>query len=176
MFGTTELRTSKPIAQVIPDSCLARYIIAILTVVFLSAAHVRTAPGELDTSFGDGGVSLTYVLNNYTGYNGPSTMLLQPDGKILVCGQIDIYGDDGQFFLARLTPSGSLDPTFGYQGIIVSSYNDPYVGADMALQPDGRIVVVGNHGDHVVLQRYDSNGDLDLSFGDGGTALLEIDG
>jgi uncharacterized delta-60 repeat protein len=148
----------------------------LLTFVHLTPAQSR--PGDIDTTFGSGGVSLTRFSNIYTGYFGPSTLLIQPDGKILVCGQIDIYGKDGYFFIARLQPSGVLDPTFGSQGMIIgpSPDNGAYPGADMALQPDGRIVIVGHNGGQVSLQRYEPNGFIDHSFGEGGTATLEIEG
>jgi uncharacterized delta-60 repeat protein len=148
----------------------------LVLLILVNSTSGQSRPGDIDTTFGSGGVSITRVGSIFTGYNGPSTMLLQPDGKILVCGQIDNYGGDGHFFLARLTSSGALDPTFGSQGMIISSPNDAYPGADMALQPDGRIVIVGHDGGQVSLQRYEQNGFIDHSFGDGGTATLEIEG
>lgn len=152
---------------------------ALLTAAgFLIPSIAQPHPGDIDHSFGDGGISITQVINNYTGYNGPSTMLLQPDGKILICGQIDIYGKDGYFFIARLQPSGALDPTFGFQGMIVGPDDSggAYPGADMALQSDGRIVTAGNHGEQLILQRYEPNGFIDHSFGGGGTSTLDIEG
>jgi len=59
---------------------------------------------------------------------------------------------------------GNLDTSFGEKGVMIenrfaSSYND------MAYQPDGKIILVGNG---FVLSRYNSDGSPDLSFGDNG--------
>jgi uncharacterized delta-60 repeat protein len=66
-----------------------------------------TAEGELDPSFGDGGK----VLTHFTGSSYAEGVVIQPDGKIVAAG-----GGAGYFVLARYSPSGKLDPTFGRGG------------------------------------------------------------
>jgi len=137
---------------------------------------ILAAPGDLDLSFGNGGI-VSEVITNIGHYRQPSSILVQPDGKILVSGQIDEYGDLVSFFLARYNSAGSLDSSFGENGVIVApiDYSGEFVGADMALQPDGKIVTVGyqnyNSNIELAVNRYNSNGTLDTSFGTGGRAV-----
>jgi uncharacterized delta-60 repeat protein len=69
---------------------------------------------------------------------------------------------------------GDLDPTFGNGGKVLTDLSG---GVDnlskIALQPDGKIVAVGNYrltngNSHIQLARYNSNGTLDSTFGTGG--------
>jgi len=85
---------------------------------------IVTAAGDLDPTFGNGGVVITPITNSATLYDEPKSMLVQPDGKIVVCGMIH-YSDDEtsypvSFFLARYHPTGALDPSFGNNGVITA--------------------------------------------------------
>jgi uncharacterized delta-60 repeat protein len=67
--------------------------------------------------------------------------------------------------------AGSLDPTFGQGGRVVSSFGSPIGVANAALQSDGKIVVlISNHNVNFALVRFQSNGSVDTSFGSGGVA------
>lgn len=89
-----------------------------------------------------------------------------PDGKILISGSFDSYNGVYRRKIARLTPSGLLDPTF-----------DPAGGGDntiwdFSLQPDGNIVVVGEFTQFNDLRRryvarLFTNGVADVSFNPG---------
>ena len=76
--------------------------------------------GELDSRFGAGGIAPTI--------DSARTSALQSDGKIVVVGSK----------LARHNVDGSLDQTFGVNGIV------QYPGRAVAVQQDGRIVVAGS--------------------------------
>lgn len=73
-----------------------------------------------------------------------------------------------------------LDPTFGTGGVVSTSTSPTFAGAlAMALQPDGRIVVVGSTGTtgnaaDLLLIRYLPDGSLDPSFGVGGITTLDV--
>jgi uncharacterized delta-60 repeat protein len=72
--------------------------------------------------------------------------------------------------LAYAAP-GSLDPTFGQGGKVVSSFGSPIVVVNAALQSDGKIVVLfSNDLANFALVRFQSNGSLDTNFGSGGVA------
>ncbi|MDG2307482.1 MAG: hypothetical protein P8R42_23085 [Candidatus Binatia bacterium] len=110
--------------------------------------------GNLDTSFGVGGV----VTTDFGGSDFGNAVARQPDGKILVCGS----DTNSQLPLARYMPDGSLDATFGVGGKVLSGV----VGGscnDVAVQADGKILTAGAH-----LARFESDGSLDTSFGVGG--------
>ena len=71
-------------------------------------------------------------------------LALQPDGKIVVAGESSASGN-GDFALARYLPNGTLDPSFGGDGRVLTDFGSgSYDGASaLALQPDGKIVVAG---------------------------------
>jgi uncharacterized delta-60 repeat protein len=108
-------------------------------------------------------------------------MLVQPDGKILVCGR---FWEDGISYwygtiMVRYMPDGTLDTSFGTNGkvAVIGSgypYGNPAVGADMALQPDGKILLIGQYAvaQGVIVQRYSSAGVVDTTFGNNGTAVV----
>src|SRR6266566_8474684 len=65
--------------------------------------------GQLDASFGNGGVVVTDG-----GLSAPTSVVVQSDGKILVTASRDGGGGATR---ARYNPDGSLDSTFGNNGI-----------------------------------------------------------
>src|SRR5262245_42385782 len=76
---------------------------------------------------------------------------------------------------------GALDPTFGAGGsditdIALASYDNPGYGQPVAIQADGKVVVVDSDGNHqdFVLARYNGNGSLDASFGSGGIRTIDF--
>lgn len=88
--------------------------------------------GDLDPTFGDGGVVIDRTSSPFT------DLLVQPDGKILVLGTVSR--------LRRFETDGSLDLEFGEGGVAVrgaSTLLDPPVA--LALLPDGRIALGGNY-------------------------------
>ena len=101
-----------------------------------------TPNGELDPSFANGGVFLT----NPTPRDDLLTSLeVLPDGRILAAGILDGGTGTGDTWLLRLTPQGQLDGGFGSGGQEVASAAPGEDGAfGLALQPDGRAVVVGD--------------------------------
>ena len=93
--------------------------------------------GTLDPSFGVGGI---VVLNFGLGI---TSVALQPDGKIVGAGAINLVNDQS-FLVIRLNSDGSLDQEFGENGKVVTDfYNNVDAALDVKVQPDGRIVVGG---------------------------------
>ena len=127
--------------------------------------------GSLDTAFGSGGI-VSIVTRGFV-----SSLIVQPDGKIIAVGYQTLGGD--KVALVRYNSNGSLDTTFGAGGTVITaigSINDR--GNDAILQPDGKILVLGdfNAGGHdeLFLARYNSNGVLDMGFGAGGKVIMQI--
>jgi uncharacterized delta-60 repeat protein len=97
---------------------------------------------------------------------------IQPDGKIVVAGSSknpDLSGIRETVIL-RYNPDASLDPDFGNEGMVRLAMDRLY---DMALQPDGKILLAG-FGFAVV--RLNTDGTLDLAFGEGGVASTTFKG
>ena len=129
--------------------------------------------GSLDSSFsGDG--KLTTDIG--PGQEQVTTMLLQPDGKILLAGS---SSDSGAYYgfvstdvaLVRYNSDGSLDSSFSGDGIVTTDFGSTYEEAySINLQADGKILLAisGLNDDGNGLVRYNSDGSLDNSFsGDG---------
>jgi uncharacterized delta-60 repeat protein len=127
--------------------------------------------GALDTSFGSGGKVTTAIGSSHDNGNA---LVLQPDGKLVLAGYASTSSSTSSFALARYTPNGTLDPTFGSGGKVTTALGS---GAEdganaLVLQPDGKLVAAGavSIGSRSVfaLARYNRNGSLDTSFGQGG--------
>jgi uncharacterized delta-60 repeat protein len=99
-----------------------------------------TATGSLDTSFASTGMVFT-PMSAGTDYG--IDLVVQGDGKIVLGGYTGT-GASSDFALARFTPDGSLDATFGTGGKLLVSFSsrEDHCNA-IALQPDGKIVAVG---------------------------------
>jgi uncharacterized delta-60 repeat protein len=103
-----------------------------------------TASGQLDLSFGNNGI---FRSNPTPGEDEIESMEVLPDGRILAAGlrgESGVETEDSDTWLFRLTPEGQLDPGFGSGGEAVASASPESDGAfGLALQPDGKAVVVG---------------------------------
>ena len=109
-----------------------------------------------------------YDADNQAGAT-PSGLAIQPDGRIVVAGGSSRAPFAVDFGVARFDSAGSLDPSFNGDGKVTDSFTSG--GAtDLALRPDGRVVVVGSNNFFVAgsVVRYTSGGDLDPSFNDDG--------
>ena len=100
------------------------------------------------------------------------TAAVQPDGKILIAGSVYVPGYPGStdLMVIRLLPDGSLDQSFGSDGIaVVGAYEGSYEWAnEIALAPDGSIVVAGGVAQELLVVRLTSQGKVDTSLsGDG---------
>jgi uncharacterized delta-60 repeat protein len=133
------------------------------------------ANGSLDVSFGSGG-KLTTAIG--PGTDTATSLVLQPDGKLVVAGD-SFNGSDRDFALARYNTNGSLDTSFGSGGKVtawVGSGND--FAYALALQPDGKLIAAGSNlqgaQSVVALIRVNPNGALDVSFGTGGKVATAI--
>ncbi|WP_276482177.1 hypothetical protein [Paraflavitalea pollutisoli] len=143
--------------------------------VYDFAAVRYNANGTLDASFGTGGG----VLYSIGGDDHCYASALQADGKIVLVGWADMSGQD-DFGTIRLKSNGSLDSTFGVNGIVTTNISpgpsdDQAIG--VALQPDGKIVLCGNswNGDFNLV-RYDTLGVPDSTFDSDGIATADISG
>jgi uncharacterized delta-60 repeat protein/uncharacterized repeat protein (TIGR01451 family) len=112
----------------------------------------------------DGSIDNTFNIG--TGANSSVySIILQPDGKILVAGYFTAFNSVSQNRLVRLNADGSVDNTFN----IGTGANNPIENNSMALQQDGKIVVIGfftsyNGIPANYLARINSDGSFDSSF------------
>jgi len=132
--------------------------------------------GTLDASF-DGDGKVITSLGSFSDF-GAAAVALQPDGKIVVAGQSGNNGyDSTNFSLVRYNADGSLDASFDGDGKVITAVSDFADGAsDLAVQPDSKIVVLGNAPNGAAVVRYNGNGSLDTSFGGLGIVLTDTGG
>jgi uncharacterized delta-60 repeat protein len=136
------------------------------------------APGDLDISFGTGGIVTTPVGPSHDYANA---IVFQPDGKLVTAGfSYPASGYDSDFNLVRYNPDGSLDNTFGIGGTVLTPIGTGIDRADaLVLQPDGKLVAAGFTDNPIsrydfALVRYNPDGSLDISFGDNGVVTTPI--
>jgi uncharacterized delta-60 repeat protein/uncharacterized repeat protein (TIGR01451 family) len=131
--------------------------------------------GDLDPGFGTGGI----VTTAFGGLTEATAVAVQPDGKIVVAGAVHNPVGASGFALARYLSNGTLDPAFGSGGKVVTAFAGGYArGEDLAIEPSGRIVVVGSggSGSDFALAAYQASGSLDTTFGSGGQVLTDFGG
>ena len=140
--------------------------------------------GTLDTTFGRGGK----VRTDFPGLAAvPSSVVIQPDGKIVVAGgAFPLFTFLGNFELVRYNPNGSLDTSFGSGGIVTTTFPEGSYAFDVALQPDGKIIAAGTvfvdfipgepSNTDFALARYNPDGTPDATFGNGGQVSTDFVG
>jgi uncharacterized delta-60 repeat protein len=139
------------------------------------------ADGSLDTSFGTGGKVTTDIAGGFA-QERARAVAIQSDGKIVVAGEASLPSGDLAVAIVRYNTDGTLDDKFGAGG---KAFNAPAVKGrafDVAIQPDGRIVIVGDapltnatqdFGDFLIA-RYTTGGVLDATFGISGQVVEDM--
>ncbi len=134
--------------------------------VAIDFAVARLTPGGvLDTTFNDTGKETV----DFGFSDVAHAVALQSNGDIVLAGTAT--GTSPDFAIARFLPGGGLDSTFNTTGKVEYNIGADDEAAGVAVQPDGKIVVVGttntggSSGATGVVLRLTSGGDQDLSFG-----------
>jgi uncharacterized delta-60 repeat protein len=147
-----------------------------------AAALVRVnGDGTLDNTFGTGG-KLTMALGTLS--STVTAIQVLSGGKILVGAQARATAPDTDPVLVRLNADGSLDTSFGSGGMVKphpTSGTDTLTG--MQVQADGKILTAGmvgldsnNINSVLAVTRYNADGSLDTSFGNGGSTRISVHG
>jgi len=147
---------------------------ASMLALFANVQTMKAADGDLDPTFGVGGKVMT-DFNHSTDW--ANAVAIQPDGKFVVVGTTYKQNDfsDEDFAVARYNTDGTLDSSFGSGGKVHTDFPGlAAVPSSVLLQPDAKILVVGGAYPlftflgNIEMVRYNSNGNLDRSFGDNG--------
>lgn len=122
------------------------------------------ANGGLDTGFSVDGRVVTDFGPNSEAFG----VALQPDGKIVVAGEVSSDDRGTDFALVRYKANGALDTTFSGDGKQTTDFGgDDDRANGIVLQPDGKIVVSGfalRESDYeFALARYKSGGAPDTT-------------
>jgi|GEM_PF-1067578 len=130
--------------------------------------------GSLDSSFSSDGMLITSFGSDF---DRGRSVLVQPDGKILVGGSASVGATD-HVAVVRYNSDGSLDTSFGGDGKVTTPISDYARGWSLAIQSDAKIVLGGyalNSGDRLfAVVRYNTDGTLDTSFNSDGVVWTTI--
>lgn len=133
--------------------------------------------GSLDETFVTAPYSYLSIDFGSVSLEAAFSLLVQPDGKILVGGS-----SHNRFALARLNENGTLDPDFGTDGKLTLDGQAGVPGRlhSLALQPDSKIVGGGSnaiiriHPDGTLDDSFAENGILNLGFAGGTLRSISI--
>ncbi len=145
-------------------------LLALTGLVLLLVGPSQAAPGDLDPGFGKGGKVTTEG-------GAAFGVALQPDGKIVAAGPRETDRDVLVFSVARYRRNGTLDPSFSSDGRQTTSIGETSPAQDVAVDADGRILVVGattaspSSPSRFALVRYLPDGSLDPAFGADGVVV-----
>jgi uncharacterized delta-60 repeat protein len=127
--------------------------------------------GEIDTTYGNNGVYYDAAIP-VTGFFKPLTSVIDSNGNLLMSKNFD----NTSFDILRLTPSGTLDSTFGTGGLVHYVSGGDTTG--MQLFADGKILVRGSVPDGTFSAgcgiRFLADGTPDTTFGANGLRVIDI--
>ncbi len=131
--------------------------------------------GSLDTSFNDEGAVITSV---GVGDNEALALGLLSDGRIVAAGYSN-NGTDRDFAMVCYMPDGSLDQTFGNNGVVITavgSSNEEITAIKINTQDMITVAgaVEGTAGRVLATARYFSDGILDPGYGEKGVSLIGV--
>lgn len=137
--------------------------------IFLNLFPLLAQNYRLDSTFANKGKARRPL--ETTGINS-TRIFRNADGSILNCGNEYVIGANAHYNnIWKLNACGQTDSSFGENGLIRHTFEQRNIGYDYALQPDGKIVVVGtqapsNAGSQQkpFIGRYQANGKPDSSF------------
>lgn len=143
---------------------LRLFSIALILCGLLAAAPAASAaPGDLDPSFGSGGMVKLLESEDESYAEG---IAVQPDGKVVIAGY-----ENGNAVVVRLLADGQIDASFGSGGKVTTTGAGRSEFQAVAIQPDGKIVAAGAGKVagtiDFLFARYNPDGSPDLSFGGG---------
>lgn len=132
--------------------------------------------GLNDPTFGNGGVATVSAGTQ----PHVETLAIHLDGKVVVAGS-SYFGGNWEWALARFDEDGTLDTSFG-GGLVRTDFgatSDDHLYAVIALD-DGKVLAGGESENEAgrrvfTLVRYEADGDLDPTFGDGGVVVVPAD-
>jgi uncharacterized delta-60 repeat protein len=146
--------------------------------VVSAAAAASAAPGDLDRSFGQAGVS--EIQSESGAYVVPEDMAMGPNGEIYVLRstfRCSVSPCTSEHMVSRLSSAGIIDRSFGIAGTghVFSSPGQAHINGDgLAVAPGGQIVVGSTEGGKLVLARLGADGRLDGTFAGEGVVKADL--
>ncbi len=137
------------------------------TISFLITITLNSQILTLDSSFGTNGF---VTLDGDTTGNRNLNNIIQPDGKILICGTRTIGNQPKENFVARYNSNGTLDSNFATNGYYTVP-NANYQGPSIRLLQNGKIILMFYTNTYEI-RKLNSNGSIDSTFGSNGIITI----
>lgn len=126
--------------------------------------------GALDPSFDGDGLATA----NFGGTERGESVIVLPDGRLVLGGS-----HNADFGLVRFLPDGSVDSTFGTNGLATADSGVSEVPGQLIRLPNGKLLLAGwsdDGADDFLLTRLLADGALDTSFGTAGFLRTDFGG
>lgn len=121
--------------------------------------------GQLDTTFG---VEGKVMIPNFGGKMGKAkSVLCLPDGKLIVTGSNPFLADQDKFCLVKLHANGTIDTSFGNDGLIFNTMSNKVDVNGLYALPEGKILATSAIS-HYAFMRFNPDGTFDTTFGNNG--------
>ena len=161
--------------QVVQKSLYILLLIVLICMLYSMNLFAQN-PGELDTNFGDNGI----YIGDYSSVSIGRSVAKTDDGKLIVAGTLGFAGSTANGVVIRLNSGGTLDTSFGDQGMVTTDISGAQEFYDVKVLNDGSIIAAGVStsqatDDDILLVKYTSDGTIDSSFGDQGKILFHYD-
>jgi uncharacterized delta-60 repeat protein len=136
--------------------------------------------GSLDNTFGNNGKVITPIGTGLENENNSVAIL--NNGKILVAGGTGNTTSGIDFGIVRYNSNGTLDTSFGTNGIVISDFNsETNIGRSMKVLSDNKFIIGGflnasSSGNYpnFAIAKYNENGTLDTTFGNSGYTSINF--
>ncbi len=135
------------------------------------SAETKSNRQSLSSPNADGDVDSTFSAGVAEGFGSVKTIVVQPDGKIIIGGSFRGVNGAARAYLARFNADGSLDAAFNQNG----AGPNAMINA-VALQSDGKILIGGNGANYNdafygTIARLNADGTPDASFNPSGSSI-----
>lgn len=139
--------------------------------------------GLIDTTWGGAGAGHVVVGFDLGGSNQDYLydLHVDPNGNILLIGEAEFLGDDTDFAIARLTPTGAMDTTFSGDGKKTFHFDDGGTNGDTAHSAyafSHSIYVAGyatqSTGTDFAITKLLNDGTIDTGFGTDGRVTIDF--
>ena len=156
---------------------LSVMLLIVLSVLFVTAFGNTVA---FDSSYNGNGYSILPIVSGQN-YSLGNSFAIQSDGKIVIAGNIVRNNQQDEFALARINTDGSLDTSFGTNGIVSTTVGTSDSASKVRILSDGKILLAGSswtegQAYNIMLVRYNSDGSLDTTFHTTGYLSQNING
>lgn len=129
--------------------------------------------GSIDNSFGMNGKVI--IDENGRNPNSAYDVKLQRDGKIVIIGDANA-GSSNEILLMRFNSNGTLDNTFGINGIIRPRFTSNETGIALDFQNDNKIIICANNNNgQTIVARFNLDGTIDNTFDTDGYVSVRVE-